>query len=234
MSSFHLTTASIPGREHARLFRNNQDAVAGRVEGGVAVAVVTDGCGSGASSEVGARLGARFLAQTVPALAQEVGVGPLLAERAVEALLKWVSEVVRPFEGPGLAALVGEQWLFTVLCAVMDQKSALIFGIGDGVWSADGVGQVLDAGEHNAPDYVAYRLVLPGVVGVPVVHFCGEARELAIATDGLSGVAFLASFGADELVWRNPVALQRKLRVLSDRDRLLHDDTTVALLKRSA
>src|SRR5687767_12676541 len=87
MSAFHLTTASVLGREHARLFRNNQDGVAARVEDGIAVAVVTDGCGSGTSSEVGARLGARFLAQTLPGLVREVGVGPQLAERATDALL---------------------------------------------------------------------------------------------------------------------------------------------------
>lgn len=232
--SFHVTTASVLGREHARLLRNNQDGVAARVVSGVAVAVVTDGCGSGASSEVGARLGARFLAQVIPGLAREVGVGPRLAERATDALLAWVYEVVRPLdvEGAGLAGLVSEQWLFTVLCAVMDEKSALIFGIGDGVWSANGVERVLQAGEGNAPDYLAYRIVpraqvsTVGKLGVPVVHFCGEAQELAIATDGLASLDFCRD---ERGVWRNPYGLQRKVTVLAP-----HDDATVALMKRSA
>jgi hypothetical protein len=159
--SFHLTTASVLGREHARLLRNNQDGMAARVEGPTAVAVVTDGCGSGASSEVGARLGARFLAQGMSGWVREVGLGPQLAERATDALLGWVYAVVRPLDvdGASMAGLVGEQWLFTFLCAVMDEKAALIFGIGDGVWRADADARVLEAGEANAPDYLAYRLV---------------------------------------------------------------------------
>jgi hypothetical protein len=204
------------------------------VEGGVAAAVVTDGCGSGASSEVGARLGACFLAQRMPGLVREMGLGPALAERAAQELLEWVREVVKPLdvEGSQLPQLIAEQWLFTFLCAVMDSKSAMIFGVGDGLWRADAVGAVLEAGADNAPDYLSYRLVpsLSGA-GVPVVHFFGQAQQLAVATDGLAGeAASLESFTADATVWRNPVALQRRLRLM----RLLHDDTTVALLKRSA
>lgn len=224
-----LATASILGREHARLLKNNQDGVAARVEGNVAVAVVTDGCGSGASSEVGARLGARFLAQAMPGLVREVGVAPVLAERATAALLQWVEAVVRPLDvsGTELPLLVGDQFLFTFLCAVMNEKSSLIFGVGDGAWRADADGRVLDAGAQNAPDYVAY-----GLVGVPVgpaqVHFWGEAKELAVATDGLGGA--FSALCQDERVWRNPAALQRKLNVKSKE---LFDDTTVALMKRS-
>ena len=158
MSAYHLTTASVPGREHVRLMRNNQDGVCARVEGDVAVGVVTDGCGSGASSEVGARLGALFLAQQLPALAREVGVGPRLAERASQALLDWLGSALRPLQ-PQLAWVIAEHWLFTFLCAVMDSERAMIFGIGDGAWRADSEGRVLEPGPDNAPDYLAYRLV---------------------------------------------------------------------------
>ena len=238
MSAFHLTTASVPGREHLRLFRNNQDAVGARVEGEVAVMVVTDGCGSGASSEVGARLGARFLTQRLPALAREHGLGPLLAERAAAELVEWVAAISAPLEhhGAALCEWIADHWLFTLLCAVMDPKHALVFGIGDGLWSADGQRQVLDSGSENAPDYVAYRLVptaLEGARGVPVVHFLGESHQLAVATDGLAAQpSALEALAADGAIWRNPMALQRRLRVLSERERLLHDDTSVALMKR--
>lgn len=236
MTSYAVTTASVVGRDHARLFRNNQDGVAARLDGGVAVAVVTDGCGSGASSEVGARLGARYLAQVIPPLAREVGVGPVLAERACAALVEWMRSVVQPFAP--LAATVQDQWLFTVLCAVMDAEKALVFGVGDGAWAADGVGVLLDAGLANAPDYLGYQLVpdavekgtVPlsgwkgGLSPFPVVHFVGAATTLLIATDGLTDLS------VDEpLLWKNPFALERKLRV-----RAGHDDATVAILKRAA
>lgn len=239
MSAFLATTGSVLGREHARLFRNNQDGVAARVEGGLAVAVVTDGCGSGASSEVGARLGARFLAEVIPGLVREVGVTPQLAERATAALVGWLAAVVRPFEAT-LPVVLNDQWLFTVLCAVMDEKASLIFGVGDGGWAADGAGQVLDPGPENAPDYVAYRLLPPftlrpfdraqgqgerlGVRGAPVIHHVGNASQLLIATDGLTDLTI-----DDPSIWKNPYALERKLRLLRP-----HDDATVALLKRAA
>ena len=243
MSAFQLATGSVVGREHRRLLRNNQDGVAARIDGAVAVAVVTDGCGSGASSEVGARLGARLLAAMLPGLAREVGVGPSLAERATEELLGWLYKAVRPSVGDELAGWVEEQWLFTFLCAVMDSKEALIFGIGDGVWRADQTVKVLDPGAENAPDYLAYRLVPTAMMdnrpsrrfGVHKVHFHGEARQLAVATDGLAGdAALLEKFASDAVVWRNPRALQRKLNVLSGRDKVLHDDATVALIQRIA
>jgi len=231
--SYLLATGSVQGREHARLFRNNQDGVCARIDGSLAVAVVTDGCGSGADSEVGARLGARFLAQHVPSLARTTPVGPELADKALEALVGWMRTVVAGLDEGAIA----DQWLFTVLCAVMDGKTSLIFGVGDGVWRADGVGRVLEAGEKNAPDYPGYRLVpaLGEKTGVPVVHFCGEAKSVSIATDGLAHASgILDGLHDDGLIWRNPMSLQRRLRVLADRDRLLHDDTTVALLKRGA
>lgn len=242
MSEFQLTTGSVPGREHTRLMRNNQDGVGANVEREVAVAVVTDGCGSGSSSEVGARLGAWFLTAKLPGLAREFGVGPQLATRASDALLTWMTSVVEPtMQDEALAGWVSEQWLFTFLCAVMDSRKALVFGIGDGVWSADGgVGQVLVAAEDNAPDYLGYRLVPKSLlstkreVGVPVVHFFGEAQQLAVATDGLSGeAATLQKLCADKQVWRNPVALQRRLNVLAMKEKVLQDDATVALIKRS-
>lgn len=257
MSGFHLTTASVPGREHVRLSRNNQDGVCARVAGGVAVMVVTDGCGSGGSSEVGARLGAWFLAERIPALVREVGVGHELAERAADGLAQWLRTTVEPLaQGGSLAPVIAEQWLFTFLCAVMDESRALVFGVGDGVWSADGVGKVLDPGVENAPDYLAYRLV-PGSLesapkealsapkwaaevgalarGRPVVHFLGAASRLAVATDGLAGQApLLERLGDDPRVWGNPVGLQRQLNVISSKDRSLHDDTTIALMKRGA
>lgn len=68
------TGAAVTGARHLRTARNGQDAVAvwiGEAQGAV---VVCDGCGSGGSSEVGARLGAQLV---VAVLARE-----LAAERA--------------------------------------------------------------------------------------------------------------------------------------------------------
>ncbi|MFT3694294.1 MAG: protein phosphatase 2C domain-containing protein [Kofleriaceae bacterium] len=63
--SFKTASATVIGARHRRAERNGQDAACVRVEDGIAVAVVCDGCSSGAGSEVGARLGARWFAEAM-------------------------------------------------------------------------------------------------------------------------------------------------------------------------
>lgn len=85
--------ASVAGRAHRRLGKNNQDAAAVSHGDGFTVAVVCDGCSSGAASEVGAKLGARFLATQVPGLARQVGLSLALAERVADALVEYLAVV---------------------------------------------------------------------------------------------------------------------------------------------
>jgi len=60
--NLQIVGGSIIGNEHVRLSRNNQDAWVVRQDEDRAVATVSDGCGSGRFSEVGARVGANLLA----------------------------------------------------------------------------------------------------------------------------------------------------------------------------
>jgi len=200
-----VALASVTGREHLRLGRNNQDAVAGCSRDGVVALCVSDGCSEGAFSEVGARLISRFVALRACELVEPVAV--------VDALVAWL----RSFSLGD--AFVAEQLLATFLCAVARDGVVTVFGIGDGVFSIDGVRRELDAGPDNAPPYVAYRLL--GMDAPLVVHHVGAATRVAIATDGARGLDLETSFG-----WTNPQALQRRLNVTAG----LHDDCTVALL----
>ena len=58
---FEIAGGSVAGRSHVLAGKGNQDAYHWSVEERSLVAVVCDGCGSGAESEVGAALGARLL-----------------------------------------------------------------------------------------------------------------------------------------------------------------------------
>ena len=58
---FQVAAASVTGRDHQRVGRNNQDAWAVHCGSRALIAVVADGCGSAPHSEAGARLGARLL-----------------------------------------------------------------------------------------------------------------------------------------------------------------------------
>src|SRR5436309_1465707 len=63
---FLLSTASLCGTRHQAQGRNNQDALTFHAEPDLLLAVVADGCSSSPRSEVGAALGARWLAEWVP------------------------------------------------------------------------------------------------------------------------------------------------------------------------
>ncbi len=228
--------ASVIGREHVRLAKNNQDAWASAEHRGSQVVVVCDGCSSEKSSEVGAQLGARWLANWV---AGAVGTGEgaridePLALRATGAMAEWVRRVAKSFEGDFDQA-VSQYLLFTFLCAVTHQGRSLVFGVGDGVILIDDQLIGLDSGPENAPNYLAYRVLWGrGASRVatlaPQVHFVGEARSrLVVMTDGFESVAEKVP----ELVSKvsaNPLGLQRKLNVFSEVERL-NDDATVAAL----
>jgi hypothetical protein len=254
---FTLTAASVIGREHVRTGRSNQDGVALHHDGELIVAAVTDGCSSGRYSEVGARLGAAHLAGWVPQLWRTLGgckAAPAdVAREATDALLAYLYSVsggLKPGGPDELAGAVGDYLLFGFLCAVVDRERAVVFGIGDGVFSLNGVTTVLDPGPENAPDYLAYRLL--GVRGRRIqalVHLnvpAATVSSLVIGTDGLadllarSGEALkdgapqggLEQFEQGALYSKNPAQVQKRLTVIGELNRRLPDDTTLALIRR--
>lgn len=238
-SAVRARAASVVGREHLRVGRNNQDGVCVLEGPQATVAVVCDGCSSEPRSEVGAQLGARFLCRWVAARVGTEPVGVELAEAAADALTAWLYRVTQALDGDprALPELLQKHFLFTFLCAVHAGGRWLVFGVGDGAVVVDGTPVVLDAGPDNAPPYAAYRL-LSGARQAPVVHFVGEASRVALATDGLEGLLrreprALDPWFTDETVWRNPQQLQRRLNVAAERERFA-DDTTVVLLAKEA
>lgn len=227
--------ASVIGREHVRLGRNNQDGFSVCQSGDVTVAVVTDGCSSQPSSEVGARLGARFLATWVADRAHARGVTASLVTDATDALVAWLYGLARGLDArpDGFSAVVADHLLFTFLCAVARDGRALVFGLGDGVVLVDGEVLCLDAGADNAPPYAAYRLV--GGQLEPQLHLIGAAERVVVATDGLTSLsrrtpATLRALADEPACWKNPVALQRRLNVLAEAERF-SDDATLAVLR---
>jgi len=211
------------GRDHARVGRNNQDGVFVSAR----VAVVTDGCGSQPHSEVGARLGAQFLGRWLSSQrAFDVG----LPERAIEALTSFLRQMISPFEADA-ERLLEEAYLFTCLAAVLVDGRGMVFGVGDGAVLVDDELIRLDAGPENAPPYCAYRL--SGRGPVPQLHFVGEAKRLAVMTDGferLETSKLLTLVSDGEALRRNALTLQRRLNVLAESERF-GDDATLALVE---
>ena len=208
-----IGAAAVTGARHARSGRNGQDAVATWAEGDATVLVVCDGCSAGASSEVGARLGARLVCT---AAARRLRAGA-----AVDDLAMWNAvrdEVVRVIGGivehvgGDRAAVVADAWLFTIVAAATRGGRAAIWAIGDGAYAIDGRVTQLGPCPDNAPPYLAYDLL-----GDPrPAHFAVVPAgwgSLAVATDGALEID-LARLIAPRFA-SHPDALRRQLALFA-------------------
>lgn len=186
--TFVIASGSAVGRAHARAGRSNQDASAVRVSDRGVVAIVADGCGSGAHSELGARLGANVVAELV---AREMKESARLDDDALErvrrAALTAIDAAARAMGGD-LRALVAEHFLFTLLGVAIDDARAIVFGVGDGLFVIDDTLVELGPFEGNAPPYLAYGLFDEARARFAIHRDvrADEVRALAIATDGAS------------------------------------------------
>ena len=146
------------GARHQHAGRNGQDAVATFVVDGVAVGVVCDGCSSGASSEVGARLGARWFAER---LGHALVAGADVVDRATwEVARRDVATRLRAIaEVDELAAIdaeaVHELLLFTIVAVAVTPDGAAVWALGDGAYGCAGSVHVLGPFTDNAPPYLA-------------------------------------------------------------------------------
>ncbi|MCA9591100.1 MAG: protein phosphatase 2C domain-containing protein [Myxococcales bacterium] len=229
---------SVTGADHRRALRDGQDGAALLSADGIAVAVVTDGCGSGAHSEVGARLGARWVAQlALDAFAASDGPARVhaIATDVDDRLARRLGFVARSLSPRGAIdpRVVHDHLLFTYLALVVTSAAVIVFGVGDGVVWVDGRATVLEA-PGDAPDYAAYRLL--GQPRPPRVHLAvprADVRAVAVGTDGLSPLAVAPALDAlvrDPAFARNPSLLRKRLVVLADAG-TLRDDATLAVFR---
>lgn len=226
LSDVFVGAGSVTGRAHRLALRDGQDGAATVSAPGVAAAIVTDGCSSGRTSEVGARLGAAWLSALVGA---HLG-GAADEEGACAAAAAIGDGLVRRLRALDLSSEAAEQMLlFGFLVAAVTERVAIVFGVGDGLAWIDGRLVVVDPGPANAPPYVAYALF--GRAPAVSVHFVGHADALAVATDGVDE-ATLDALARDPGLERNPACLRRQLVVLSDAGRF-SDDATVGVVRRS-
>src|SRR5690242_4452666 len=125
--------AAVTGARHLRAARNGQDAAAIWVGDGAAAAVVCDGCGSGTSSEVGARLGARLAISAIAArLAAGVRPGALWDGVRAEVVAS-LARLVDAMSGDREAA-IRDHWLFTIVAAAVCRDEVCVWAIGDGAY----------------------------------------------------------------------------------------------------
>lgn len=252
LCSLEIAAGSIPGREHLRTGRDNQDSYAFLRSEHALVGVVCDGCGSMPFSGLGAHLGARLL---IRSLSLQLSADPdrdaeALVRIAQSFLVRRLSGLARDLTPAGLPhhPTSLRRFLFTVVGFLVRPQETILFGCGDGVFSINGERHVLGPFPGNRPPYLAYRF-LPEVAEDPDLEILtriptGELRHLVIGTDGLSDWLALDSHPevpspGDTLshpsVTRNPDFLRRRLTVAQRRGGpgALPDDTTLVMIRRA-
>lgn len=167
MISFELAGGSVIGRDHRVVPKNNQDAY--HVYQGIAgtVAVVCDGCGSGAHSEVGAAIGARLICRSVHDELMAHGQMDFRWWRVERDVLSSV-HVLATQMGGNYRETIEDYFLFTIIGVVIpthpvsqwgSTPTVVFFGVGDGLTVINGESNWSGPWPGNAPPYLAYQLL---------------------------------------------------------------------------
>lgn len=234
------SAAAVTGARHLRAARNGQDAAAAWASRDAGVIVVCDGCSAGASSEVGARLGAQLVLGLVRrelAHTRASHVWPAVRAQLVAELARLADAM------PGeRAQVVHDHLLFTIVAAAWRNDEVAVWALGDGGYALGDRVRVLGPFADNQPPYVGYDLLgSPQPSHLEVADTaCGQ---VIVATDGPAELGLL-EFAAPALV-AHPDALRRRLTVLARGDEridwetrrverrpaALQDDGAVAILR---
>lgn len=250
---FQTAGASVPGSDHTQVgkpfWKNDQDAYFLCQEEFFTIGIVADGCGSGESSEVGAKIGVRLLAKEIAdSLIRELPLfEPVIPWCLISCRLDaWIANLAEAMGGR-IAKTVEEFFLFSFVGFVITPTKTTVFHCGDGSYAVNGQVTNLGPFPNNAPPYFAYRTLRmnPGLE-IGTVEFATEDVEsVAVATDGTDYFAdypeTLRGWLSTDAVFQNPDALRRRLAVMN-RERIMNgllipgplkDDTTLAIARRS-
>ncbi|MDB4960706.1 MAG: hypothetical protein JWP01_705 [Myxococcales bacterium] len=220
--------AAVTGARHLRAGRNGQDAAAAWTGERMAAEplgaiVVCDGCGSGASSEVGARLGAQLVlaALTAELLAGQPPTSAELWARVRGEVAEVLARIVAAMPGDR-EQIIHDHFLFTIVAAAVAGDHVGVWVLGDGAYAIAG-GQravssprVLGPFENNQPPYLAYDLLgAPATAHLETAHV--PSGSVIVATDGVAEIdlASLTSPSEIERYLRHSDALRRRLAVLA-------------------
>lgn len=260
ISNAVVNTGTIIGRKHVLDRMNNQDSVSVFRSERCIVVAVADGCSSGAHSEVGAKMATRCLVNTIGRDIDEDPLNEYIwpdgvdgaARKSVITLLESVESLHTAINGYwcrfGSPNVVNDYMLFTIMVAAITPLQTFVFSVGDGCFGVDLVEggpsvTILDSGPGNAPNYLGYRLLPKNHPAndpkklTPVIHLFERTeniKSLFIGTDGCADMETERTspkdFLTDPRYIRNRSWLQRRLVVLGETERLLKDDTTVAII----
>jgi hypothetical protein len=241
--SFRVRTGKVVGRDHLLDGRNCQDALyqlAFEINGSpYVVGVVSDGCGEGQHSEIGAKLAAPFLCYAARhALIRQAESGKLSTGALTDDLPATLFEQLRRFlqlmldsyafdEQEGLR-FIHDHLLFTVIGFVITPGLTQVFAWGDGLILLNDTLYCCE--REQAPAYPGYQLVAGQEAGSYVSHQLPtpELRHLAIGSD-----AWIEEQELLKHIWERPapIGLQLLMNTWSDA-RHFRDDASMITVEQ--
>ncbi len=169
---FELAAGSVVGTDHRQALKesNGHDAYgitsSESVFGSTQICLVADGCGSGAHSEVGAKIGVRLLQSALAFQLkrwQKTDDAPRMQfmkilERARQDVLAQMRTLALSMGG-SYSSTINEHFLFTLVGAILTEEFCVFFSRGDGLIIINGEEFWIEPEAGNAPVYLAYALV---------------------------------------------------------------------------
>lgn len=241
-----LALASVIGREHIRLWGNNQDGckagstqlVTPSGEETCFFGVVCDGCSEGRSNEVGAKLLSEFICEEIPLLLYAgtplVELPQALYFRCVGFLRGIVGQTVTGSQAR-ITQFIKDFLLCTVVGFIANKTECIIFTAGDGLIVVND--DIRRINQNNRPSYIGYHLVdrayLTEQNGKMATNFetqvfpMSSVDHLAICSDG-----FEEALAGELWGHLSSLELSRTLKGFSRRDLHFPDDCSVIVLER--
>ena len=206
MNTISIAAAAVAGARHLRVARNGQDAALAWAGEGMGAVVVCDGCSAGASSEVGARLGAQLVIGLIRELLvreRPRDIWPVLRARLVATLARLADAMPGERE-----QIVHDHFLFAIVAAAWRADEVAVWALGDGGYALGDRNIVLGPFADNQPPYLGYDLIgAPQEAHLEIADAsCGS---VIVATDGAAELG-LDAFMAQRFL-THPDALRRQL-----------------------
>lgn len=250
---FEIAGGTIPGGDHLQrqnllVGKNNQDALCTHQDARVTIAVVSDGCGSQPRSEVGSNIGSQLLKSALirqwtrhAGLAKTSDFDAVLSlalEATRQDLLAHLRILSQSIAGDGsFSRAVCDNFLFTLVGALVTEYGAAFFSIGDGLIVVNGEQIRIGPFEGNEPPYISYGLLSTRWKDEQlrfVVHRSLPVEDLQHFLIGSDGAADLVdscdkklpgypgTIGPIEQFWLNPqyftkAGIRRRLALINSR-----------------
>jgi serine/threonine protein phosphatase PrpC len=222
-----LTGASVQGRDHGVVGKNNQDSFVFGQQVEAFWGIVADGCGEGSRSEAGAHLVTAFAHRSLLNVANYSGLSPHQVVKNLmghivefqEDLLRWFTNNSNNPETRLKFAF--EHLLCTMVGFFVRGDEGVLFWAGDGAYLL-GFSEPIEITADNQPKYLAYNALRSEAPLFESVPFnMSEVRRIAVATDGFDMTLFNEAFDK-----ATSNALKRFLNMQKTHGNF-HDDATL-------